>query len=171
MDITRLTNTIENETCEQNLESLEEIRMENISGMNNYDIGCLSSIVTSKEVECAILHGPTKHPNLFPKDVNGKSFPKSILKCRLKNGDVINRDWLVWSKSKCALFCFPCRLFKCANNSCFTNYFGYSAEYAWKKLYCMIECLSMKVVYCIRKIIYNGIKLNVITMGLIQLWK
>ena len=98
------------------------------------DIGNLSIVPTCSEIEHAVTARQTSYPEEFPKDKNDKKFPKSILKCREQNGDCSNRDWVVWSPAKKAIFCFPCRLFKPG-----LNYFGrpqgWSGAQGWRKLY------------------------------------
>ena len=50
-------------------------------------------------------------PNTLPKDKNGQKFLQSMLRCQKVNGELHDRDWLVWSEHKQSLYCFPCRLF------------------------------------------------------------
>ena len=60
---------------------------------------------------------------------------------KLPNGEDVPVDWLVWSKSKQALFCFPCRLFtqsSTVNRSLLAVSTGYSKDNKWKKLYVKI---------------------------------
>lgn len=56
--------------------------------------------------------GPPTMPSKFPHDKHeNRSFPISLLQKFLPNKETVNRDWLVWSTLKNALFCFPCCLF------------------------------------------------------------
>ncbi|XP_022183240.1 zinc finger MYM-type protein 5-like [Myzus persicae] len=56
--------------------------------------------------------GPPTMPSKIPHDKHeNRSFPISLLQKTLPNKETINRDWLVWSTLKNALFCFPCCLF------------------------------------------------------------
>lgn len=60
--------------------------------------------------------GPTKCQNF---DVNFKQFPNKENRCfslnyvkrLLANGNLVDRDWIVYSPSQHAVFCFVCRLF------------------------------------------------------------
>ncbi|XP_065674102.1 uncharacterized protein LOC136091046 [Hydra vulgaris] len=55
----------------------------------------------------------------------------------LKSKEIVPRDWLVWSKSKNALFCFPCRLFYKFHEqrSIFATENGWQVNRGYKKLY------------------------------------
>lgn len=89
------------------------------------------------QVREAVQRGSDNFPTHFPDDEYGHSFPTSILQASLQNGEVIQRDWLAWSKTKKALFCFPCRLFSklpSGNRSFLTCASGYSTCQRWKKL-------------------------------------
>ena len=80
-------------------------------------------------------------PLQFPNDSSNRAFPVSLLCSKLPNGEDVPRDWLVWSKSKQALFCFPCRLFtqsSTVNRSLLALSTGYSKNNKWKKLYVKI---------------------------------
>ena len=66
--------------------------------------------LTPSEIEIVVKSGPQPHPRNFPNDVKKFPFPVSILKHKQQNGDVTNRDWLVWSEGKSALFRIPCRV-------------------------------------------------------------
>ena len=102
------------------------------------DIGLLEAENPSAvEVEAAVRLGPGKFPTQFPCDSSRRSFPLSVLKTKLKNGESVPRDWLVWSKSKQSLFCFPCRLFSKlppASRSNLVSQNGYTRE-RWRKLH------------------------------------
>lgn len=95
---------------------------------------------TSGDVETIIKAGYQPHPKHFPRDVKGSPFPVSILKRREQNGDETNRDWLIWSAAKQALYCLPCRLFKTTASLGrwrvhLSNVDGWSGRVGWKKLY------------------------------------
>lgn len=56
--------------------------------------------------------GPPTNPSTFPHDEHeNRSFPISLFQKILLNKETVQRDWLVWSTLKKALFCFPCCLF------------------------------------------------------------
>lgn len=76
-----------------------------------YDIGALHEHVSKKEIEEWVNAGPQPKPLYIPPDVTGQAFPFSLFMKRRPNGESENRDWLVYSQCKNALFCFPCRLF------------------------------------------------------------
>jgi hypothetical protein len=47
----------------------------------------------------------------YPKDAFNRRFTVANTKHRLKNGEEVNRSWLVYSAIKNAVFCFCCKLF------------------------------------------------------------
>ncbi|XP_043354497.1 zinc finger MYM-type protein 1-like [Dermochelys coriacea] len=51
----------------------------------------------------------------YPKDIRGRKFTENNYDKRLSNGEIVNRRWLVYSKCKDAIFCFPCKLFNSCN--------------------------------------------------------
>ena len=75
------------------------------------NIGHLADFLTTEQAEVAVGRGPDKHPYQFPCDHSGHSFLLLVLRAKLQNGETAPRDWLVWSKIKQSLYCFPCRLF------------------------------------------------------------
>ena len=105
----------------------------------DYDIGNVQTLFISPALVDEIIHrGPENLPNSFPDDATGHRFPKGILEANLKNGEKIKRNWLVWSRSKNALFCYPCRLFSKfpeAKRSALALPSGYSTDKKWKKLH------------------------------------
>lgn len=68
------------------------------------------------DCNCVIL-GPTQcrnfddHRKHIAKSHDNRNICFSHLKRTLANGDMVNRDWVVYSPSKNAIFCFVCRLF------------------------------------------------------------
>ena len=72
-------------------------------------------VPTMEEVEEAV-RCSKRFPLQFPNDSSNREFPNTILCYKLPNGEDVHRDWLVWSESKQALFCFPCRLFTPSSN-------------------------------------------------------
>ena len=68
----------------------------------------------------------------------GIHFPVCLLHTKLTNGENVPRDWLVWSKSNQALFCFPCCLFSKLtppSRSALASTSGYSFRQKWKRLH------------------------------------
>ncbi|XP_004209645.3 zinc finger MYM-type protein 1-like [Hydra vulgaris] len=105
----------------------------------DFDVGSLKNEKpNASEIEEAVCRGLEKIPSQFPKDVNGHSFSVCILHTSMKNGEYVPRDWLVWSKVKQSIFCFPCRLFSklpTASRSRLTTISGYCFQRKWKKLH------------------------------------
>lgn len=69
----------------------------------------------------------------FPIDTNGRRFTSRNYLRKLANGEVICREWLVYSKSLNSVFCFACKLFSSsnANSISLTDTYGFSD---WKHL-------------------------------------
>ncbi|KAG5898811.1 hypothetical protein JTB14_011021 [Gonioctena quinquepunctata] len=120
----------------------DEDKESNELGINvseKFDIGNIQKLhLTNSEIERVVKMGPPDHPAQFSVDIESRSFPTSLLKCKLPNDEYSTRDWIVWSFSKQALYCFLCRLFSNQpemNRSNFARIFGYSKQLKWKKLY------------------------------------
>ena len=98
---------------EIHVEALVTVETKSIVELVGVDIGIFikGDVPTREEVEEAVRRGSEMLPLQFPNDSSNRAFPVSLLCYKLPNGDNVPRDWLVWSKSKQALFCFPCRLF------------------------------------------------------------
>lgn len=104
----------------------------------DYDIGTLNTeFLHSDVVNEIIQRGHEKFPPSFPRDRNNEPFPNSLLSKILPNGETVKRDWLVWSSSKDAFYCLPCRLLSTntlsRSNLCRPE--GFSKHQVWKKLY------------------------------------
>lgn len=90
------------------------------------------------DVQVDLRHPHVKLPSDFPNDKVGASVPLAIFRKKMKNGELVPRDWLVWSRIKQAFFCLPCKLFSTlplAQKSLLASPDGYSSERKWKKLY------------------------------------
>nr|XP_004208910.2 zinc finger MYM-type protein 5-like [Hydra vulgaris] len=109
--------------------------------LNNYDIGLIKELFcTAEQIKKFVHHGPIAHPTKFPKDALPKSFPRTLFHIAMPNGEKIPRDWLTWSETKNALYCFPYRLFSKmpeTHRSALSLPTGYSKpkDNKWKKLY------------------------------------
>lgn len=62
-----------------------------------------------------ILHGPDQGKTIDFRSIetkDGRRFHPHWFKKQLPNSETIDRNWLIYSKNKNALFCFPCCLFE-----------------------------------------------------------
>ena len=95
---------------------------------------------------------------MIPKDMKGNSFSDMFLySSSANNREKHYRDWLVWSKEKKAMFCFPCLLFSTEKNlshrSLLARKEGFSPYVQkWKKLYVRLpeheNSVVHKISYC-----------------------
>ncbi|XP_047129456.2 zinc finger MYM-type protein 1-like [Hydra vulgaris] len=91
------------------------------------------------ERDAVVLQGPPKNPLSFPRDSNKIKVPESVFHEITRNGEKINRDWLVWSATSKSFLCFPCSLFgskqacEAGNNSHLLRWNG-RINGNWRKL-------------------------------------
>lgn len=106
--------------------------------LNDFDIGNLEmEFPQPNVVQDIIRRGCQKMPSTFPRDKLNKPFSSSLLQRIIPNGKTVPRDWLIWSPSKNAFFCLPCRLLNINthNRSHLCTADAYSKNKAWKKLH------------------------------------
>ncbi|KAL4125832.1 hypothetical protein QTP88_010072 [Uroleucon formosanum] len=84
--------------------------------------------------------GPPTKPSKFPHDEHeNHSFPISVFQKTLPNKETVQRDWLVWSTLKKALFCFPCCLFLRDDDFESSSFCRNGIGNNWRKLYDKID--------------------------------
>ena len=133
---------------EESLEAIESTSDTDTTTTSNsivcIDIGNLATENPSKsDIEEYVTKGHIAIPETFPKDINNKPFPESILSFRKVNGEKHLRDWLVWSHRKQALYCLPCRLLwssvsattAASPKSALASPEGWPACKKWRKLF------------------------------------
>jgi len=130
------------ETAESRQLELSPLSVENknilvmSSNTNRYfDIGSINF-----NIDIDIKKSHEKLPATFPEDSQGFSMPTTIFKKKLANGECVDRDWLVWSKERAALFCLPCKIFSphMTKLSILASEEGWSATGNWRKLHARI---------------------------------
>ena len=70
------------------------------------DIDLIPDRPSRVQIEDFVRQGPQPIPSQIASDDKGNSFPYTVLKVQRPNGEIGNRDWLVYSQSKRALFVF-----------------------------------------------------------------
>jgi len=130
------------ETAESRQFELSPLSVENknilvvSSNTNRYfDIGSINF-----NIDIDIKKSHEKLPATFPEDSQGFAMPTTIFKKKLANGECVERDQLVWSKEKAALFCLPCKIFSphMTKLSILASAEGWSATRNWRKLHARI---------------------------------
>lgn len=90
------------------------------------DPACWPQVLTDN-IRISILDlGPVQLKNIvYPVNDSNRSFSATYFEKKLTNNEKVPRTWLVYSKSKNAVYCFCCKLFKVSVNS-FNDDNGYS---------------------------------------------
>lgn len=99
---------------------LKEVSFDNICQVSYKDDAykdpsCWPSVLSDKIKLTLVELGPTQLTEAdvnFPLNKDNRAFSSSYYKRKLSNGEIIPRVWLVYSKLKDCVFCFPCKIFK-----------------------------------------------------------
>ena len=71
--------------------------------VDGLDIGMIATL-TNQTIEKYVLNSYLPLPDKFPEDSRNQAFPISIFKYRNHNGEIVERDWLVWAGKKTQYF-------------------------------------------------------------------
>lgn len=100
-------NCFENESVDDNSSSIE------LDPNYFSDPGFWPSFKSHSLISELVKRGvPSKTPNqIFPVNNNRRAFNVSYYKRKLSNSEILDREWLIYSKSTDSVFCFCCSLF------------------------------------------------------------
>ncbi|KAK9709387.1 hypothetical protein QE152_g26647 [Popillia japonica] len=88
--------------------------MENLNPQN--DPGLWPTTITDVDRTEIVLEGPIRvKVDLFPVNDNGRRFSEYHYNKILVNGEKLDRRWMIYSQTKDAIYCFPCRIFGLEN--------------------------------------------------------
>lgn len=91
------------------------------------DPGTWPENITSSMAKMLVERGPIQVKNLkYPISESGRKFSENYYYKSLKNGEKIKRDWLVYSISHDAVFCFCCKIFGTSFIGNLNNQIGFS---------------------------------------------
>ncbi|KAG6925130.1 zinc finger MYM-type containing 5 [Chelydra serpentina] len=94
----------------------EIITVETVLAWDIDDIGTWLQSLNNEFRALILERGPVRIKGLeYPKDIRGRKFAKNNYYKRLSNSEIVNRQWLVYSKCKDTVFCFPCKIFNSCN--------------------------------------------------------
>ena len=104
------------------------------------DIGLLPDNPSDTQVQSYAKIGPQHLPSYMEPDNENRQFPTAVTKMKLPNGEFVDRDWLAFSATKYAVYCFPCRIFyseltktvKTPSHLCKSD--GWNKEVGWHNL-------------------------------------
>ena len=132
--IVRETNSVEDDYVIEGVQ--KKLSTDNTLFDIGLDIGMIT-ILSNTIIDEYVLQGHLPLPHKLPVDSQNQAFPISVFNYKKFNGEVAERDWLVWSRIKRALFCFPCRMFSKGsevNASLLSTSLGWPATAKWRKL-------------------------------------
>lgn len=118
-----IVNVMENELSVVDSVKNDEDKEFFASTILQYDEPTKWPTITDKIRTILVLNGP-KHPdeNLsYPVSADGRSFSYKWFFKTLPDGEQVKRSWLIYSKLKNVIFCFPCLLFSEDHKSNFAN--------------------------------------------------
>ncbi|XP_022866201.1 zinc finger MYM-type protein 1-like [Olea europaea var. sylvestris] len=123
-------------TCINEVDDKEE---EGCSSLNLDDPGNWK-IIDQRTRDYLVERGPKRVDDIsFPKDCTNRHFDSSQYKRLLRNGQTIDRRWLVYSISMDRIFCFCCKLFKTAKNATRVGQLGNDGFKDWYNLHQSIK--------------------------------
>ncbi|XP_030405322.1 zinc finger MYM-type protein 1-like [Gopherus evgoodei] len=105
------------QSFETDADTKQEIKtVETVLAWDIDDLGTWPQSLNNEYRAIILEKGPVRIKGLeYPKDIRGRKFTKNNYYKRLSNGEIVNRRWLVYSKCKDAVFCFPCKIFNSCN--------------------------------------------------------
>ncbi|XP_060858770.1 zinc finger MYM-type protein 5-like [Metopolophium dirhodum] len=127
-------NLIEDSTQNNDYNEPTTSQESNEININFNDPGCWPTM-TSRFRDLMVERGPylMDQNNYFPvNDEDGRHFDGKWFYKFLNNGEKVRRQWLLYSKSKNAIFCFACLLF--SNNDIRKSTFSNNGFKDWKHL-------------------------------------
>lgn len=107
MNNSEISSDSETSISQSNFDQMNGIENVSTADLVNLDIG---NYKTSDLCDF-MKKGPQPIPQQMPLDKDGNKFPLGLVNMRLNNNENVKRDWLTWSHTKQALYCFPCRIF------------------------------------------------------------
>ncbi|GBP26612.1 Zinc finger MYM-type protein 5 [Eumeta japonica] len=105
--------TLSSQEHESELESTSTSMTAGIENLNpqNYP-GLWPITITGVDRTEIVLRGPIRiKVELFPVNDNGRRFSEYHYNKMLVNGEKLDRRWIIYSQTKDAVYCFPCRIF------------------------------------------------------------
>lgn len=88
------------------------------------DIAKWPSYLSSQVIDMIVEEGPQNgklDDDKYPKNEKGRHFSNSHFKKSMPNGEVYERQWLVYSNSTKKVYCFCCHIFKCTSRCHLSN--------------------------------------------------
>lgn len=108
-------NELQIESSDSERETLSRVECEDLTDLVviNSDPSSWPAALCNRERDVTILKGPLPHslkqPD-YPRDSRNRIFPLNVFHQSLPNKETVERDFLVWSSTTKALYCFSCSL-------------------------------------------------------------
>lgn len=106
----------------ENEERSEHSDIADISDIDIADPSTWPNNLSHHLIQSIVTKGAVQIKENFPVDESGRKFSATQYLRKLPNGEIVNRDWLVYSKKINCVFCIFCKVFSALSHQLTTGY-------------------------------------------------